>query len=135
MDITIQYCKDRKTFGQPLIDNQFIHFKVAELSSEIESLRALVYRTVDLQMEKNDPFDMEVVRLASMAKFKAGRLSREVLDWCVQFHGGMGYVTESQINRMFRDCRLISIGGGADEIMLGVIAKLEGYLPGKKKDA
>ena len=135
LNITIEYCKDRKTFGQALIDNQFIHFKVAELSSEIESLRSLVYRTVDLQIEKNDPFDMEVVRLASMAKFKAGRLSREVLDWCLQFHGGMGYVTETQINRMYRDCRLISIGGGADEIMLGVIAKLEGYLPGKKKDA
>ena len=45
----------------------------------------------------------------------------------------MGYVTETQINRMYRDCRLVSIGGGADEIMLGVIAKLEGYLPGKEK--
>lgn len=135
LNLTIQYCRDRKTFGQPLINNQFIHFKIAELSSEVESLRALTYRTVDLQIEKNDPFDMEVVRLASMAKFKAGRLSREVLDWCLQFHGGMGYVTETQINRMYRDCRLVSIGGGADEIMLGVIAKLEGYLPGKKNNS
>lgn len=75
---------------------------------------------------------MEVIRLASMAKFKSGRLSREVLDWCLQFHGGMGYMWETRINRMFRDVRLISIGGGADEIMLGIIAKLEGNLPSKR---
>ena len=72
MNLTIQYCRDRKTFGQPLINNQFIHFKIAELSSEVESLRALTYRTVDLQIEKNDPFDMEVVRLASMANSRPG---------------------------------------------------------------
>jgi citronellyl-CoA dehydrogenase len=76
--------------------------------------------------------DLEVIRLASMAKFKSGRLSREVLDWCVQFHGGMGYMLETRINRMYRDVRLIAIGGGADEVMLGIIAKLEGNLPSKK---
>lgn len=131
MKVTTEYLRDRHTFGQPLMDNQFIHFKMAELSTEIQALKALTYRAASLHM-KRGAMDFEVVRLASMAKYKSGRLSREVLDWCVQFHGGMGYMLETRINRMYRDVRLISIGGGADEIMLGIIAKLEGNLPSKK---
>ena len=132
MKITTEYARQRKTFGQPLTDNQFIHFKLAELNTEIEALKALTYRAADLHAQKGS-MDPTVIRLASMAKYKSGRLSREVLDWCVQFHGGMGYMLESRINRMYRDVRLISIGGGADEIMLGIIAKLDGNLPSKKK--
>ena len=131
MKVTTDYLRDRQTFGQPLMDNQFIHFKMAELSTEIQALKALTYRAAELHSRKG-AMDMEVIRLASMAKFKSGRLSREVLDWCLQFHGGMGYMWETRINRMFRDVRLISIGGGADEIMLGIIAKLEGNLPSKR---
>ena len=132
LKLTTEYLHQRHTFGQPLMSNQFIHFKISELSTEVQALKALTYRAAELHAEKGS-MDMEVVRLASMAKFKAGRLSREVLDWCVQFHGGMGYMLEARINRMYRDVRLISIGGGADEIMLGVIAKLEGNLPSLKK--
>lgn len=131
MKVTTEYLRERQTFGQPLMDNQFIHFKMSELSTEIQALKALTYRAAALHMKKGS-MDFEVVRLASMAKYKSGRLSREVLDWCVQFHGGMGYMLETRINRMYRDVRLISIGGGADEIMLGIIAKLEGNLPSKR---
>lgn len=67
-----------------------------------------------------------------MAKLKAGRLARQVADTCVQFHGGMGYMEEYPMARYFRDSRLISIGAGADEIMLGIIAKLEGILPSRR---
>jgi citronellyl-CoA dehydrogenase len=132
LDMTKEYTKERKTFGQSILDNQFVHFKLAELSTEIEALKSLTYRAAALHIERNDPFDMDVVRLASMAKYKAGRLGREVLDWCVQFHGGMGYMFETRINRLYRDVRLVAIGGGADEIMLGIICKLEGTLPRKK---
>lgn len=66
-----------------------------------------------------------------MGKLKAGRLSREVADTCLQFYGGMGYMEETPISRTFRDSRLMSIGGGADEIMIGIIAKLEGMIPKK----
>jgi citronellyl-CoA dehydrogenase len=66
-----------------------------------------------------------------MIKLKAGRLAREVADSCLQFWGGMGYMWESKISRMFRDSRLCSIGGGADEVMLGIICKLDGILPKK----
>jgi len=70
--------------------------------------------------------------MASMAKLKAGRLAREVADNCLQFFGGMGYMMESNVCRAFRDMRLMSIGGGADEIMLGIICKLKGLLPPRK---
>ena len=75
----------------------------------------------------------EVNLLASMAKLKAGRLVREVADSCLQFWGGMGYSAETLVSRLYRDLRLLSIGGGADEVMLSVICKLAGLLPSKKK--
>ena len=68
-----------------------------------------------------------------MAKLKAGRLGREVTDACLQYWGGMGYMMENDVNRVYRDMRLTSIGGGADEIMLGIICKTMGILPGKRK--
>ena len=127
---TIEYCRERKTFGQPLIDNQVIHFRMAELQTEIEALRALTYQACELHIQGK-----EVTKLASMAKLKAGRLGREVTDSCLQYWGGMGFMWENPLSRAFRDVRLVSIGGGADEIMLGIICKLMGILPGKKKDA
>jgi citronellyl-CoA dehydrogenase len=123
---TIEYTKQRKTFGRPLIENQWIHFRLVELLTEIEALRQLNYHTVRLLVSGQD-----VTREASMGKLKAGRLSREVADTCLQFYGGMGYMEETPISRTFRDSRLLSIGGGADEIMIGIIAKLEGILPKK----
>jgi citronellyl-CoA dehydrogenase len=75
-----------------------------------------------------------VTKLASMAKLKAGRLSREVADSCLQYWGGMGFTCGQPASaQAYRDSRLISIGGGADEIMLGIICKLEGTLPKKAR--
>jgi len=130
IDATIAYCKERHTFGQPLIDNQVIHFRMAELRTEVESLRSLIYRAVEDYVGGAD-----VTMLASMAKLKAGRLAREVSDACLQYWGGMGFTWENPAARSYRDSRLLSIGGGADEIMLGIICKLMGILPGKKKKA
>ena len=128
IDATIAYCKERHTFGTPLIDNQVIHFRMAELRTEVEALRSLCYRAVEEYVGGTD-----VTMLASMAKLKAGRLSREVSDSCLQYWGGMGFMWDNVASRAYRDTRLLSIGGGADEIMLGIIAKLMGILPGKKK--
>lgn len=124
--MTIDYCRQRQTFGKPLIDNQWIHFKICELLTEVEALRQLAYHCVRTLVAGED-----VTKEASMAKLKAGRLAREVADTCLQFHGGMGYVEEYPMARYFRDARLLSIGAGADEIMLGIIAKYEGILPGR----
>ena len=71
----------------------------------------------------------DVTKLASMGKLKTGRLSREVADSCLQYWGGMGYTDEVDVSRLFRDSRLTSIGGGADEVMLSIICKLSGTLP------
>ena len=113
-------------FGKSILDNQYVHFRLAELKTEIECLRALVYRATELYVAGQD-----VTELASMAKLKAGRLAREVPDACLQFWGGMGYMWENRICRAYRDARLSSIGGGADEIMLGIISKYMGILPRK----
>ena len=75
----------------------------------------------------------DVNLLASMAKLKAGRLAREVCDSCLQFWGGMGYSSETLISRFYRDMRLLSIGGGADEVMLGIICKLGNLGPSKDR--
>ncbi len=128
IDQTIEYTRQRHTFGQPLLNNQVVHFRLAELRTEVEALRALTYRAVESYVAGKD-----VTKLASMAKLKAGRLSREVADSCLQYWGGMGFTADNPISQAYRDSRLISIGGGADEIMLGIICKLEGTLPGKRK--
>lgn len=128
VNVTIDYCRERETFGQPLINNQVIHFRFAELQTEIEALRCMVYQGVEQYINKKD-----VTKLASMAKLKAGRLGREVTDSCLQYWGGMGYMWDNEVSRAQRDIRLVSIGGGADEIMLGIICKYMGILPGKRK--
>jgi len=127
---TIEYTKDRKAFGQPLLNNQYIHFKLAELLTEVELLRAGLYRATESHVAGQD-----VTQLASMVKLKAGRLVREVTDSCLQFWGGMGFTNEVMVSRMYRDLRLISIGGGADEVMLGIICKTMGILPKPPKKA
>ena len=128
IDQTVAYVKERKVFGQPVASFQNTRYTLAELQTEIECLRALVYQATEQYLKGQD-----VTRLASMAKLKAGRLGREVSDACLQYWGGMGFMWDNPVSRAYRDVRLVSIGGGADEIMLGIICKLMGILPGKKK--
>jgi len=125
---TTDYARQRQAFGQSILDNQYVHFRLAELKTEVECLRALVYQACEEYVAGKD-----ATMLASMAKLKAGRLAREVTDSCLQFWGGQGYMWETHIARAYRDSRLLSIGGGADEIMLGIICKLIGTLPSRKK--
>lgn len=118
---TIEWAQERKLFGATLADQQWVQFKLAELKTEVESLRALTYRACDLYVQGQD-----VLEFASMAKLKAGRLNRIVPDTCLQFWGGMGFTLENKVARLYRDGRLGSIGGGADEVMLGILAKTMG---------
>jgi citronellyl-CoA dehydrogenase len=120
---TIDYTKQRLAFGRSILDNQVVQFRLAELRTEIELLRSLTYRAADLHVAGED-----VTMLASMAKLKAGRLLREVPDSCLQYWGGMGFTWENPVSRLYRDGRLDSIGGGADEVMLTIIAKHMGML-------
>ncbi|MBI1813556.1 MAG: acyl-CoA dehydrogenase family protein [Deltaproteobacteria bacterium] len=122
LERTLRYTKDRKIFGKPLAAKQHVQFTLAELQTEIEMLRQLNYHCVRMMVAGE-----ESTRETSMAKLVAGRLARKVADWCVQFHGGYGYMDEFLVSRYWRDARLLSIGGGADEVMLQIIAKLDGY--------
>lgn len=121
---TIEYARERQAFGKSILDNQVVHFRLAELQTEVELLRALVYDGVEGYVNGQD-----VTRKASMAKLKSGRLVREVADSCLQYWGGMGYMWDNPVARSYRDGRLGSIGGGADEVMLGIICKLMRTLP------
>ncbi len=124
---TADYARSRMAFGQAILDNQVVHFRLAELKTEVEALRALTYLATEHYVAGRD-----VTEWASMAKLKAGRLMREVPDACLQFWGGMGYTWENPVARLYRDGRLASIGGGADEVMLGIIAKHMGILPARR---
>ncbi|SEA72835.1 acyl-CoA dehydrogenase family protein [Variovorax sp. YR216] len=126
---TIEWAQQRKLFGGTLADQQWVQFKLAELKTEIEALRALTYRACELYVQGQD-----VTELASMAKLKTGRLTREVADTCLQFWGGMGFTWENRVSRLYRDGRLGSIGGGADEVMLGILAKTMGIAKRPARD-
>jgi citronellyl-CoA dehydrogenase len=124
---TIDYTRQREAFGKSILDNQVVHFTLAELMTEVEAAHALTWKAVEMHVNGED-----CTKLASMAKVKTTRLSRECTDKCLQFWGGMGFMDESLISRSYRDGRLGSIGGGADEIMLGIIAKYMGILPSRR---
>ncbi|WP_028114851.1 acyl-CoA dehydrogenase family protein [Ferrimonas kyonanensis] len=121
---TIDYTRERSAFGQSVLDNQVVHFRLAELQTELECLRALVYQATSSYIQGED-----VTTLASMAKLKGGRLCREITDSCLQYWGGMGFMWDNPVSRAYRDQRLCSIGGGADEVVLGIICKKMGILP------
>ena len=118
---TVDWAQERQLFGATLADQQWVQFKLAEMKTELECLRALTHQACAQYVQGKD-----VLELASMAKLKAGRLNRLIPDGCLQFWGGMGFTLENKVSRMYRDGRLGSIGGGADEVMLGIIAKTMG---------
>ena len=122
LDRTAEYLKVRHAFGEPLMNNQYLRFRLAELAAELDLLKEYNYSAAERFTAGQD-----VTRMATIAKYKTGKLAREVADIAVQYHGGMGYAEEMWPARYMRDARLIGIGGGADEVMLRVIAMLEGW--------
>jgi len=124
IDATIEYTRGRRAFGRAILDNQWVHFRLAEMQTEVAALRALCWQGVAEIVAGQD-----ATRTATMAKLKAGRLGREVADGCLQFWGGMGFMDETPISRQYRDKRLTSIGGGADEVMLQILCKFMGTFP------
>jgi len=120
--LTAAYLRDRQTFGEPLLSRQYVQFRLAELAAEVDTLRHYNYACAEAYLRGED-----TTRFATIAKLKAGRLQREIADTCLQFHGGLGYMEESWVSRYFRDSRLLSIGGGADEMMLQILARIDGF--------
>jgi citronellyl-CoA dehydrogenase len=122
LERTAAYLRERNAFGAPLLANQHLQFRLAELAAEAEGLRQINHGCAEAYLAGED-----TTRLATIAKLTAGRLLRRVADWCLQYHGGIGYMEETWTARFFRDTRLLSIGGGADEVMLRVLAGLDGF--------
>lgn len=122
IDLTVAYVRDRVVFGKPLIRRQVLQHHLADWVTEIESLKQFIYHMVRMKQA-----GLDATREISMGKLIAGRLLNKVADGCLQMHGGMGYMKESIISRYYRDARGLSIGGGADEVLRGMIAKIENF--------
>ena len=116
--LTLDWVRNRRAFGGTLWDKQAVRQKLAMLSAEVEAARRLVYHAAWLDEQGRD-----CVREVSQVKALCGELVNRVAYACQQFHGGMGYLRESTIERMVRDARIQSIGGGATEVMLEEVAK------------
>ncbi len=122
LEKTRDYTHQREVFGRPLAASDFVAYKLAELAAEADLLRHHNYACAAAYTAGED-----TSRFATIGKYKAGKLSREVADWCLQFHGGIGYMEETWTARFYRDTRLNAIGGGADEVMLSILARIDGY--------
>jgi len=130
IDEAIAYGRDRKAFGKPIIKREYWQHKFVDLLTKVEAGQALSYKAAEAYNEEKHvakgPISFDTVKLISMAKIYVGELSSEVIDQCLQFHGGAGYVEEYHIARAWRDQRLIRIGGGTTETMRYYVAKLLG---------
>ena len=118
IELTLEYVRTRKAFGAPLWDKQAIRHRLAMLAAKVEAGRQLVLHAASLDAQGRD-----CVKEVSMAKAYCAELLNEVVYDCLQFHGGFGYIKESAIERMYRDARVQTIGGGATEVMLEEVAK------------
>lgn len=122
IDMTVAYLKERVVFGRPLIKKQALQHQLVDWLTEIECLRQLTYAIVRIKMA-----GLDATKQISMGKLYAGRIFSKIVAGCLRMHGGMGFMKEMLISRYYRDSIGLSIGGGADEVMRDVIAKLEGF--------
>ena len=121
LDDTLAYCRQRETFGRPLTKHQVVRHQLVDCETELEVCRALSYHAADL-FERGVPCQREI----SMAKLIVAERAMEVIDRCVQLHGGMGYAEELSVARAWRDARLLRIGGGTSEVMKEILSKIMG---------
>ncbi len=130
LDRSVAYGRERRAFGKPLIKREYWQQKFVDLYTKYEAGKALTYNVVaaynDEHHVRKTAISMETTRLTSMAKAYVGDVTGEILDQCVQFHGGMGYVEDLWVARAWRDQRLLRIGGGATEVMRYAVAKIMG---------
>ncbi|MBE7187042.1 acyl-CoA dehydrogenase family protein [Jatrophihabitans endophyticus] len=123
LDLTVQWCRDRETFGRPLISRQAVQNTLAEMARRVEVARVYT-RSVALRAAAGES---DLIREACFAKNTAVEAGTWVVDQAVQLHGGMGYMRESEVERQYRDMRIMGIGGGTTEILTGLAAKTLGY--------
>ena len=122
IDMTLDYIRQRMVFGKPLASKQVLRHRLVDWITDLECLKHLTYHIVKMKME-----GLDTTKEISMGKLLAGKLSFDVSNGCLQMFGGMGYMNESLISRNFKDTRLLAIGGGANEVMKEIIARMEGF--------
>jgi acyl-CoA dehydrogenase len=120
--LTVEYVLERRVFGAPLMDKQAIRQRLAMLEAKTEAARSFLFHCA-WKMDAARLHGGDAVREVSMLKALTGELVNEVLYTCQQFHGGMGYMRGTPVERLWRDARILSIGGGATEVMLDEVAK------------
>ncbi len=118
LTMTLAFVRERQAFGAPLFEKQVIRQRLAMLDAKVHAARAFMYDCAWRVTQGQD-----VVQQVSMLKALTGELVNEVVQTCQQFHGGMGYMRETAIERLWRDARILAIGGGATEVMLDEVAK------------
>jgi len=118
LKMTLDFVRERQAFGAPLFEKQTIRQRLAMLDAKVHAARAFMYDCAWRVTQQQD-----VVQQVSMLKALTGELVNEVVQTCQQFHGGMGYMRETAIERLWRDARILAIGGGATEVMLDEVAK------------
>jgi short-chain 2-methylacyl-CoA dehydrogenase len=117
-DLAYAYATERKQFGQPIAKFQAVQFKLADMATEIEAGRTMVYRAAWLKDQGRD-----FALAAAQAKLYTGELSNRAVNWALQIHGGYGYMDEYAISRLYRDQKILEIGEGTNEVQRMVIAK------------
>ena len=131
LDRSVQFGRERVAFGKPLIKREYWQQKFVDLYTKYEAGKALTYNACAAYNEdkfvNEGMLSMETTRITSMAKAYVGDVTGEIMDQCVQFHGGMGYLEELWVARAWRDARLFRIGGGATEVMRYAVAKIMGF--------
>ena len=118
LEMTIDYVRQRKAFGATLWEQQTIRQRISMLDAKTRAARQFMYHCAWSVTQGHD-----IVQEVSMLKALTGELVNEVLQTCQQFHGGMGFIRETPIERLWRDARVLGIGGGATEVMLEEVAK------------
>jgi citronellyl-CoA dehydrogenase len=130
LDRSVQFGRERVAFGKPLIKREYWQQKFVDLYTKYEAGKALTYNACAAYNEdkfvNNGALSMETTRIVSMAKAYVGDVTAEIMDQCLQFHGGMGYLEDLWVARAWRDARLFRIGGGATEVMRYAVAKIMG---------
>jgi short-chain 2-methylacyl-CoA dehydrogenase len=121
-DLAEAYAKERRQFGKPIASFQAVQFRLADMATEIEAGRNLVYKAAWLK-DQDRPF----AQAAAMAKLYTGEVSHRVANWALQIHGGYGYMEESPISRLYRDQKILEIGEGTNEVQRMVIARHLGF--------
>jgi acyl-CoA dehydrogenase len=122
LDLTLRWCRLRETFGRPLISRQLVQHKLVEMTRRIDLARVYTRHIVRRFVAGED-----VIAEACFAKNTAVETAEWVVSEAVQLHGGLGYLRESEVERHYRDVRILGIGGGTNEILAGLAAKRLGY--------